>query len=638
MTARFDGVHAGDSGKDDALSQSDVSDHLSGDDDAGGSDVDSRKGSLENRHCDGEDYGDNESDVGSSNDETGASASFSLGEAILTDIQTSHAAVGPQSSAGAQQKATVCCVCGARALYTCPGCGRRTCSMTCVRVHKDDFHCSGKRDVTAKIPLSEFTDQQLQRDFHFLEDCRRVIDNVERSFPRSTWRFTYKALPPPLHALREAARRRGVICQITSEGMRKRDVNTSRLDRKTNTIVWRCEFHFFDARHPDDSVMIGTNWGSERHHLGDVMKYCWSTNPSLLCYHINRRYNRASKYVGGTAGNKTSAATAEEGEEGKVAAVEQAGDAASARDDAPLDTSISKIGEEEAATDAVTSPLLLEARTPAAEAVAKDGDAPSVDQPRALDSSHADVVEGDKKENAVESSLTRPPELLPLRAYEEVPVMPSIEPVSPEEAAQQAYVNSFLEHEPYVILSKAERLGSETKFFQLFPHETLNETLRRLFFVNEFPIFAVVHASLLDQFPLVTEEDKEKIRGSFRSRKTHEPREKLPLRRRSDLDPEEQARLAKVPCRRFLHSRCQLGDECPYWHCTPEEIPVCRSFLRTGQCDKGVRCSFRHDPEAVRLARKRQREDGGRGGGNGSAGRGRGGFRGSSRGPRRRMD
>nr|VDZ46028.1 HIT_zinc_finger/Zinc_finger_C-x8-C-x5-C-x3-H_type_(and_similar)_putative/Pfam:PF04438/Pfam:PF00642 [Leishmania donovani] len=524
-----------------------------------------------------------------------------LSAALLSDLETSHISPTPHAEQQTQSKASDCCVCGTHAMYTCPGCGRRTCSMICVRVHKEDFKCTGVRDVAVKVPLSEFTDRQLQRDYHFLENCRRVIDNIERCFPRTSWRYNYKALPPPLHALREAARRRGVICQIMSEGMRKRDENTSRLDRKTNTIVWRCEFEFRSAHDGAEVTTISTDWGSERHRLGDILKYCWATNPPLLCYHINRRYNRASKYVGESA-TKTA-----KGGEGEVP---------NETDPTPHDSAAAPLETAADAGSAAAPPTGVDV-LPTAEVtrVASDEGEGDVPPPTVA------AVEAEAAASRRECPLSAPAELLPLRAYEVVLPMPPIEPVTPREAQHQAFVQDFLTREKYVILSKAERLGNNARYFLLDPYDTLNENLRRLFFVSEFPVFVVVHASELHRFTLVTEEDKEAIRSSFRSKKTREPRERPQMRKRSEMEPEELERLSRVPCRRFLQGRCLNAEECPYWHCTPNEIPVCRTFLRFGECDKGTRCSFRHDADAVRIARKRQRDGLGE---NGSPMRGRG--------------
>ncbi|KAG5500355.1 hypothetical protein JKF63_03447 [Porcisia hertigi] len=511
-----------------------------------------------------------------------------LSTALLNDREVSHTSGTRCAEPLVACKLTECCVCGTLAMYTCPGCGRRTCSMICVRVHKTDFQCTGVRDVTLKVPLSEFTDQQLQRDYHFLENCRRVIGNVERGFPRTSWRYNYKALPPPLHALREAARRRGVICQITSEGMHKREENTSRLDRKTNTVVWRCEFQFYTTDDGADVTTISTDWGSERHRLGDILKYCWATNPPLLCYHINRQYNRASKYVGGSTAKATKSS------EGEVSDMTQA---------TQQDSSIALLDAK--VHDASATPL------PAGvDAVSLAGVTKFVSDKVESNETHTPVamVEPEATAATNESPSSAPAKLPALRAYEEMPPMPPIVPTTLQEAEKRDFVAAFLAQEKYVILSKAERLGSDARYFLLDPYDTLNENLRRLFFVNEFPVFVVVHASHLHRFTLVTEEDKEAIRSSFRPKKTQAPRERPPLRKRSDMEPEELERLSRVPCRRFLQSRCLLAEECPYWHCTPDDIPVCRSFLRSGHCDKGARCSFRHDADAVRVARKRQRD------------------------------
>lgn len=45
--------------------------------------------------------------------------------------------------------------------YCCPGCGVRTCSLACVKEHKTSTECSGKRNRTEFVPLSDFSDREL---------------------------------------------------------------------------------------------------------------------------------------------------------------------------------------------------------------------------------------------------------------------------------------------------------------------------------------------------------------------------------------------------------------------------------------------------------------------------------------------
>lgn len=55
-----------------------------------------------------------------------------------------------------------CAQCGeGAARYRCPRCSIRTCSLECVRGHKKDTGCTGKRDRTAYVPISKFDDRQL---------------------------------------------------------------------------------------------------------------------------------------------------------------------------------------------------------------------------------------------------------------------------------------------------------------------------------------------------------------------------------------------------------------------------------------------------------------------------------------------
>lgn len=44
--------------------------------------------------------------------------------------------------------------------YKCPGCSLRTCSLPCVKSHKQRTSCTGKRPTTF-VPLSEFNDNLL---------------------------------------------------------------------------------------------------------------------------------------------------------------------------------------------------------------------------------------------------------------------------------------------------------------------------------------------------------------------------------------------------------------------------------------------------------------------------------------------
>lgn len=172
-----------------------------------------------------------------------------------------------------------CCICSAPALYTCPGCNRSTCCISCSRSHKALMNCTGMPDPAVKVTLNEFTDRQLQRDFNFLEDCRRVLDNIERTTPSlisstttSPAHKTNAGVPREAKELHDAARQRGWLCQITSSGMRKREANTSYWSRSDNTIFWRCDFHFYTGKEVEFTLSTVSD---ERYRLRDMLQQCW---------------------------------------------------------------------------------------------------------------------------------------------------------------------------------------------------------------------------------------------------------------------------------------------------------------------------------------------------------------------------
>ncbi|XP_037326122.2 box C/D snoRNA protein 1 [Pungitius pungitius] len=86
-----------------------------------------------------------------------------------------------------------CGVCGSEeAKYRCPACLANSCSLLCVKKHKDDTGCSGVRNKTAFVTISEFDEMTLLSDYRLLEDTGRFAGGATRDklvqVPRSTAR------------------------------------------------------------------------------------------------------------------------------------------------------------------------------------------------------------------------------------------------------------------------------------------------------------------------------------------------------------------------------------------------------------------------------------------------------------------
>ncbi|KAL6255336.1 hypothetical protein P5V15_013675 [Pogonomyrmex californicus] len=148
--------------------------------------------------------------------------------------------------AATAKKLEDCEVCdAAKARYTCPKCEVRTCSLTCVNVHKKELDCDGIRDKTKFIPLTSFTDLDLLSDYRFLEQVGRSIETKKRN---PEVKYTRQVvLPMHLHKLRCAASHRKITLLFMPQVFTRHKENTTYLNWKTNELFWRLEWIFPQA-------------------------------------------------------------------------------------------------------------------------------------------------------------------------------------------------------------------------------------------------------------------------------------------------------------------------------------------------------------------------------------------------------
>ncbi|CAA6660584.1 unnamed protein product [Spirodela intermedia] len=165
-----------------------------------------------------------------------------------------------------------CEECGQNAWkYRCPSCSIRTCSLPCVKSHKARTSCTGQRNRTQFVPLSQFSDDLLISDYNLLEETLRVTESARRmrgitgGCPGGMGRHSGFKLRM-LGVLRKAAFRRKVRLLLLPAGMSKREKNHSRYDRRTKSIFWTIEWHF----HSTDVVLTDRSV-DERMNLISVM-------------------------------------------------------------------------------------------------------------------------------------------------------------------------------------------------------------------------------------------------------------------------------------------------------------------------------------------------------------------------------
>ncbi|XP_043276258.1 box C/D snoRNA protein 1 isoform X2 [Venturia canescens] len=160
-----------------------------------------------------------------------------------------------------------CEVCAAqKAKYTCPKCEVRTCSLTCVNIHKKELKCDGIRDKTKFIPLNNFSDLDLLSDYRLLEEVGRSVDQLQRDPSKKCTRTNN--LSVPLQKLRGAAHRSGVRLEFMPQNFSRHKDNTTFFNWKTNELFWRIEWIFPQAEN--------AKWITKRVHestrLSDVIQ------------------------------------------------------------------------------------------------------------------------------------------------------------------------------------------------------------------------------------------------------------------------------------------------------------------------------------------------------------------------------
>ena len=157
----------------------------------------------------------------------------------------------------------MCSSCTEPSKYTCPGCAARSCSLVCVRAHKEASGCSGQRATSTYRAMSNFDEQTLLRDYQFLENGTRTLDSADRRLQKAAPNEpqAQSTQSPARRELLREARRRGVLLELLPQGMQRQRENTSRHVRREHAMRWRVEVVFCRAgvRHAEEAVDESTS-------------------------------------------------------------------------------------------------------------------------------------------------------------------------------------------------------------------------------------------------------------------------------------------------------------------------------------------------------------------------------------------
>ena len=169
--------------------------------------------------------------------------------------------------------------------YCCPGCSMRTCSLQCVKKHKLDTGCTGKK-VCTFVPTTEMDDNLLRADYFFIKEGERLAGESFRISSRQSRKSkraqlvggrgdkmtedehkddediesrswsSHTALPMALRKLVLEAGSRGVTLRLMPRGMTRRRLNTTFYAYRTQKFYWRIEWILNDFLGESQSIKL----------------------------------------------------------------------------------------------------------------------------------------------------------------------------------------------------------------------------------------------------------------------------------------------------------------------------------------------------------------------------------------------
>lgn len=129
--------------------------------------------------------------------------------------------------------------------YTCPRCGIHTCSVSCVKKHKQRAPCSGVRDPAAYKKRSALaTPSSVDQDFNFITGVERSLQRAEDDVEERQIHLHPAGLgrSQQVDKLEIAAKERGIRLIRAPQGLSRRKQNTSHPAHQGQNILWTVEW------------------------------------------------------------------------------------------------------------------------------------------------------------------------------------------------------------------------------------------------------------------------------------------------------------------------------------------------------------------------------------------------------------
>ncbi|KAH9898780.1 hypothetical protein F4778DRAFT_771787 [Xylariomycetidae sp. FL2044] len=164
---------------------------------------------------------------------------------------------------------SLCTICHTQApKYKCPRCQAKTCSLSCVKKHKNWSSCNGERDPTIFIPREKLrTEAGIDHDYNFLTKIERSVELADKILREEREIIPQNiTLPPPNKRARlhkgksrgkttlenstkrwdrnsfQRMRTLGIYVSCLPYGMTRSKENRTTWNKRTGTMNWQIEW------------------------------------------------------------------------------------------------------------------------------------------------------------------------------------------------------------------------------------------------------------------------------------------------------------------------------------------------------------------------------------------------------------
>ncbi|KAJ3826064.1 hypothetical protein EV361DRAFT_1023783 [Lentinula raphanica] len=175
----------------------------------------------------------------------------------MVDVSPTASSTATSSNSNSESK-PLCKICNARdAIYTCPRCKIKTCSLPCSSNHKSSTGCSGERNKVEFVNMRDYSWGTLMSDYTYLEDVGRKITDwgatIVKGMRGGRGRGGGGGARTKRDILKTQLEMQDISIDLLPLGMERRQHNQSMWDFKNQTAHLTIEFKFHPPHDPTTS-------------------------------------------------------------------------------------------------------------------------------------------------------------------------------------------------------------------------------------------------------------------------------------------------------------------------------------------------------------------------------------------------